>query len=140
VPAWVESAGALDDFENLLPQPPQNSLPALHLGTPISKNTSAPRGRQFDHLRDEDPVVESKPAAHTAPRWHDYAHGFEGEALLRGQVMDDQWLGANMPTYEDPSHVGAEQEKEDPGFWLFTSRKRTRKMEKFQVCSLMMPR
>jgi hypothetical protein len=132
VTAWVGGAEEIDEEESLLPQPPRGSLPAPHHGVPAPKS-NAPPGRQYDHLREKDPVVDSKPAIHTASRWRDFAQDFAGEGLPRGQIVDEQWWSANMPTYEDPSHVGQEREKPIPGFWLFTPEKRARAYIRFQV-------
>lgn len=98
-----------------------------------SPRPNAPPGKHFDHLRDSSPVVQSQPDAHSTSKWADFARPFAGEGTHRSHVADEEWWEANMPDYEDPSQVGHNEEKDIPGFWLFTPEKRMRTRKKLRV-------
>ncbi|KAF2101811.1 hypothetical protein NA57DRAFT_73251 [Rhizodiscina lignyota] len=138
VPPWVADAEEADEGELLLPRPPQSSISPSHHYLPSPKHNAAP-GRHFDYLRENEPVVQSEPLAHGASRWADFAQPFAGEGQQRSTVADEQWWDANMPDYEDPSHVGHEEEKGEPGFWLFVPEKRTRMRKKIRRTMMMNP-
>jgi hypothetical protein len=91
---------------------------------------NAVAGRHFDHAREGTPVTISTPISEQASKWQQFAKAskYERPETPRGEVMSDGWMQENLPDLEAPWHpIDKEDEEEEPGFWLFSSKKRSRR-------------
>ncbi|KAF2713154.1 hypothetical protein K504DRAFT_131954 [Pleomassaria siparia CBS 279.74] len=136
--AWVQSTDEGDNAEPtsllLPPRTPTSIRPASHNYLPTPK-TNAVAGRHFDHAREGTPVTISTPVSEQASKWQQFAKAsnYERPDSARGEVMSDDWIQENLPDLEEPWHpMDKEDEAEEPGFWLFSSKKRSRRYVRVQ--------
>ncbi|KAF2998989.1 hypothetical protein E8E13_007677 [Curvularia kusanoi] len=139
LPPWVQSADEDEVAEVtslLLPRTPTSIRPASHNYMPTPKSNVP--GRKFDHAREGAPVTLTTPMSEHASKWKQFAAASNYEQhdrpiSSRGQIVDDDWMAANMPDLEKPWEPIDEEEKEEKikGFWMFSPAKRRRKMVRF---------
>lgn len=139
LPPWIQSADEDDVAEVtslLLPRTPTSIRPASHNYMPTPKSNVP--GRKFDHAREGAPVTLTQPMSDSASKWKQFAAASNYEQhdrpiSSRGQIVDDEWMAANMPDLEKPWEPIDEEEKEEKvkGFWMFSTAKRRRKMVRF---------
>ncbi|KAF2628952.1 hypothetical protein BU25DRAFT_364925 [Macroventuria anomochaeta] len=139
LPPWVLSADEdeiADATSLLLPRTPTSVRPASHNYMPTPKSNVP--GRRFDHAREGAPVTLTTPVSENASKWKQFAAASNYEQhdrplSSRGQIVDDDWMAANLPDLEKPWEPIDEEEKEEKikGFWLFNPAKRRRKMVQF---------
>ncbi|KAH6629499.1 hypothetical protein C7974DRAFT_359311 [Boeremia exigua] len=139
LPPWVQSADEdeiADVASLLLPRTPTSVRPASHHYMPTPKSNVP--GRKFDHAREGAPVTLSTPVSEGASKWKQFAAASNYEQhdrpiSSRGQIVDDDWMAANMPDLEKPWEPIDEEDKEEKvkGFWMFSPAKRRRKMVRF---------
>ncbi|UPX10156.1 uncharacterized protein EKO05_0000827 [Ascochyta rabiei] len=136
LPPWVQSADEdeiADVTSLLLPRTPTSVRPASHNYMPTPKSNVP--GRKFDHAREGAPVTLNTPVSENASKWKQFAAASNYEQhdrpiSSRGQIVDDDWMAANLPDLEKPWEPIDEEDKEEKlkGFWMFTPAKRRRKM------------
>lgn len=139
LPPWVQSADEDEVAEVtslLLPRTPTSVRPASHNYMPTPKSNVP--GRKFDHAREGAPVTLTTPMSESASKWKQFAAASNYEQhdrpiSSRGQIVDDDWMAANLPDLEKPWEPIDEEEKEEKikGFWMFSPAKRRRKMVRF---------
>lgn len=139
LPPWVQSADEDEVAEVtslLLPRTPTSVRPASHNYMPTPKSNVP--GRKFDHAREGAPVTLTTPMSESASKWKQFAAASNYEQhdrpiSSRGQIVDDDWMAANLPDLEKPWEPIDEEEKEEKikGFWMFSPAKRRRKMIMF---------
>ncbi|KAF3041917.1 hypothetical protein E8E12_007129 [Didymella heteroderae] len=139
LPPWVQSADEdeiADVTSLLLPRTPTSVRPASHNYMPTPKSNVA--GRKFDHARENAPVTLTTPFNENASKWKQFAAASNYDThdrpiSSRGQIVDDDWMAANLPDLEKPWEPIEEEEKEEKikGFWMFSPAKRRRKMVRF---------
>jgi hypothetical protein len=139
LPPWVQSADEdeiADVTSLLLPRTPTSVRPASHNYMPTPKSNVP--GRKFDHAREGAPVTLTTPVSENASKWKQFAAASNYEQhdrpiSSRGQIVDDDWMAANLPDLEKPWEPIDEEEKEEKikGFWMFNTAKRRRKMVRF---------
>lgn len=77
----------------------------------------------------------SSPISDHASKWQQFAKAsnYERPVSAPGQVMSDDWIQENLPDLEEPWHpMDKEEEENEPGFWLFSSKKRSRRWSRAQ--------
>ncbi|KAJ4376968.1 hypothetical protein N0V86_006406 [Didymella sp. IMI 355093] len=136
LPPWVQSADEdeiADVTSLLLPRTPTSVRPASHNYMPTPKSNVP--GRKFDHAREGAPVTLTTPFNENASKWKQFAAASNYEQndrpiVSRGQIVDDEWMAANLPDLETEWKPIDEEEKEEKikGFWMFSPAKRRRKM------------
>ena len=139
LPPWVQSADEdeiADVTSLLLPRTPTSIRPASHNYMPTPKSNVP--GRKFDHAREGAPVTLTTPFHENASKWKQFAAASNYEQhdrpiSSRGQIVDDDWMAANLPDLEKPWEPIDEEEKEEKikGFWMFSPAKRRRKWARF---------
>lgn len=139
LPPWVQSADEdeiADVTSLLLPRTPTSIRPASHNYMPTPKSNVP--GRKFDHAREGAPVTLTTPFNENASKWKQFAAASNYEThdrpiSSRGQIVDDDWMAANLPDLEKPWKPLDEEEKDEKikGFWMFSPAKRRRKLERF---------
>lgn len=139
LPPWVQSADddeIADATSLLLPRTPTSIRPASHNYMPTPKSNVP--GRKFDHAREGAPVTLTTPVSENASKWKQFAAASNYEQhdrpiSSRGQIVDDDWMAANLPDLEKPWEPIDEEDKEQKlkGFWMFSPAKRRRKMVRF---------
>lgn len=139
LPPWVQSADddeIADATSLLLPRTPTSIRPASHNYMPTPKSNVP--GRKFDHVREGAPVTLTTPVSENASKWKQFAAASNYEQhdrpiSSRGQIVDDEWMAANMPNLETKWEPIDEEDNEEKikGFWMFSPAKRRRKMVTF---------
>lgn len=136
LPPWVQSADEDDTADAtscLLPRTPVSARPASHHYMPTPKSNVP--GRKFDHIREGAPVTLSTPVSDSASKWKQFtqASNLDRPVSSRGQIVDDDWLQANMPDLEQKWEPIDSDDKDDKirGFWLFSAANRKRKLFRF---------
>lgn len=147
LPPWVQSADEdeiADVTSLLLPRTPTSVRPASHHYMPTPKSNVP--GRKFDHVREGAPVTLTTPVSENASKWKQFAAASNYEQhdrpiSSRGQIVDDEWMAANLPDLEKPWEPIDEEEKEEKikGFWLFSPAKRRRRMVAFHRTAMNHP-
>jgi len=96
---------------------------------------NAVAGRHFDYAREGTPVTITSPISEHASKWQQFAKAsaFDRPPSSRGVVVSDDWMKENLPDLEEPWHpIDKAGDEEEPGFWLFSARKRSRRWMRAQ--------
>ena len=120
--AWVEVLDEGDEIEfgaavPLMPDAPDSAWVAQHNNSPYikGKQPKPARGRQWDHMREDEPYIVRQPFQLTGSRWKPFS---EIPAIPKlnpngSQRVDEEWMRENMPDLEAP-WIGNRKDNQDP--------------------------
>ncbi|KAF1992421.1 hypothetical protein K402DRAFT_320840 [Aulographum hederae CBS 113979] len=118
------------DDSSLLSRP-ADAHQACHNYLPKPKH-NAPKGRQFDHLRSNEPNTLSTPNHASALRWQHFASSSvppRNPADPISEIVTPEWMEENLPDLNSPwnpialrdSFTSTQQLEGNPALWIFTA-------------------
>ena len=123
----------------LIPHAPTASHTPHHQYMPTPK-PNAERGRQYDHERSWEPVIQRTPFALASLHWQPFGAANSPPRLSeeeQGMLVDEQWQRENIKDLEGPWNPnGANAADTEQGWWLFTPQRRSATAERIHVGSL----